>query len=87
MLILCLFSISFNFSIIQNAYEMSGGERKKRISKGAGWEEAGGEFYQECYPGAELDIEHLPRDPHYFATLLPSKQNRAGIFCLLHCFL
>ncbi|CAH1397573.1 unnamed protein product [Nezara viridula] len=57
---------------------MSGGERKKRISKGAGWEEAGGEFYQECYPGAELDIEHLPRDPHYFATLLPSKQNRAA---------
>lgn len=58
---------------------MSGGERKKRISQGTGWEEAGGEFYQECYPGGELDLEALPRDPHYFATLLPSKQTRAGI--------
>ncbi|BES89601.1 TMC domain [Nesidiocoris tenuis] len=58
--------------------EMSGGERKKRTPRGTGWEEAGGEFYQESYPGAELDLEALPRDPHYFATLLPSKQNRAA---------
>uniref|UniRef100_A0A0K8T423 Transmembrane channel-like protein 7 n=1 Tax=Lygus hesperus TaxID=30085 RepID=A0A0K8T423_LYGHE len=58
--------------------EMSGGERKKRAARGTGWEEAGGEFYQESYPGAELDLEALPRDPHYFATLLPSKQTRAA---------
>ncbi|XP_014259637.1 transmembrane channel-like protein 7 [Cimex lectularius] len=57
---------------------MSGGERKKRIARGTGWEEAGGEFYQESYPGGEIDLEALPRDPHYFATLLPSKQNRAA---------
>ena len=57
---------------------MSGGERKKCVARGLGWEEAGGEFYQECYPGAEIDLEALPRDPHYFATLLPSKQTRAG---------
>lgn len=57
---------------------MSGGERKKRTAQTTGWEEAGAEFYQESYPGADIDIEALPRDPHYFATLLPSKQNRAG---------
>ncbi|XP_075212385.1 transmembrane channel-like protein 7 [Lycorma delicatula] len=54
---------------------MSGGERKKRSSRGTGWEEAGAEFYQESYPG-DVDMEVLQRDPHHIATLLPSKQNR-----------
>lgn len=57
---------------------MSGGERKKRASRGTGWEEAGGEFFQESYPGGDADLEVLQRDPHRIATLLPSKQNRAG---------
>ncbi|XP_054284806.1 transmembrane channel-like protein 7 [Macrosteles quadrilineatus] len=57
---------------------MSGGERKKRSSRGTGWEEAGGEFYQESYPGGDADLEVLQRDPHRIATLLPSKQNRAA---------
>lgn len=56
---------------------MSGGERKKRASRGTGWEEAGAEFYQESYPG-DADMEALQRDPHHIATLLPSKQNRNG---------
>ncbi|XP_039279509.1 transmembrane channel-like protein 7 [Nilaparvata lugens] len=53
-----------------------GGDRKKRTWRGAGWEEAGGEFYQESYPGGDADMEALQRDPHHLATLLPSKQNR-----------
>ena len=56
---------------------MSGGERKKRTSRGQGWEEAGAEFYQESYP-ADVDLEVLQRDPSHIATLLPSKQSRAG---------
>lgn len=55
---------------------MSGGKDKKnRVNKAHGWEEAGGEFYQESYPA---DWEGLQRDPAAIATLLPSKQNRAG---------
>lgn len=55
---------------------MSGGKEKKasRSNKTQGWEEAGGEFYQESYPG---DMENINRDPSKLATLLPSKQ-RAG---------
>lgn len=56
----------------------SGGkDRKSRSSKTQGWEEAGGEFYQESYPvGADWD--GMQRDPAAIATLLPSKQNRYG---------
>lgn len=57
---------------------MSGGDRKKRSSRGTGWEEAGAEFFQESYPGGDVDLEVLQRDPHRIATLLPSKQNRSG---------
>jgi hypothetical protein len=57
---------------------MSGGERRKRTSRGQGWEEAGAEFYQESYP-ADVDLEVLQRDPAHIATLLPSKQSRAGM--------
>ncbi|RZF34662.1 hypothetical protein LSTR_LSTR010827 [Laodelphax striatellus] len=55
-----------------------GGDRKKKSWRGTtGGEEAGGEFYQESYPGGEADMDlALPRDPHHLATLLPSKQNR-----------
>ncbi|KAG5671974.1 hypothetical protein PVAND_002138 [Polypedilum vanderplanki] len=61
---------------------MSGGKEKKssRSSKAQGWEEAGSEFYQESYPGDQMDNIH--RDPSKLATLLPSKQrvatNRRG---------
>jgi len=61
---------------------MSGGERKKRTSRGQGWEEAGAEFYQESYP-ADVDLEVLQRDPSHIATLLPSKQSRAGMHVLI----
>lgn len=59
---------------------MSSGERKKRaLSHGVkGWEEAGGEFYQESYPGAESDFEAMQNDPHRICTLLPSKKSRYG---------
>jgi len=60
---------------------MSGGERKKRTSRGQGWEEAGAEFYQESYP-ADVDLDVLQRDPSHIATLLPSKQSRAGMHVL-----
>ncbi|KAK7790181.1 hypothetical protein R5R35_002954 [Gryllus longicercus] len=56
---------------------MSGGDRKKRTSRGQGWEEAGAEFYQESYP-ADVDLDVLQRDPSHLATLLPSKQSRAA---------
>ncbi|XP_030749095.1 transmembrane channel-like protein 7 [Sitophilus oryzae] len=56
---------------------MSGGEKKKKGVRSQGWEEAGSEFYQESYPG-DSDIEVLWKDPKRLATLLPSKQNRAG---------
>ncbi|CAG9790162.1 unnamed protein product [Diatraea saccharalis] len=59
---------------------MSGGNSKgkARSKRHEGWEEAGGEFYQELYPGAEQDLfEHLQRaDAAKLATLLPSKQAR-----------
>lgn len=58
--------------------KMSGGERRKRTSRGQGWEEAGAEFYQESYP-ADVDLEVWQRDPAHIATLLPSKQSRAGM--------
>lgn len=56
---------------------MSGGKDRKSKSsnKTQGWEEAGGEFYQESYPA---DWEGFQRDPAAIATLLPSKQNRYG---------
>lgn len=69
---------------------MSGGkdqQHKARNNKAtAGWEEAGGEFYQESFP-TDLDGA-MQRDPSAIATLLPSKQNRAGNFDLLYfvCF-
>lgn len=55
---------------------MSGGEKKKRASKGQGWEEAKDEFYQESYP-TDVDFDVFERDPQKIATLLPSKQTRA----------
>jgi hypothetical protein len=68
---------------------MSGGERKKRTSRGQGWEEAGAEFYQESYP-TDVDLEVMQRDPSRIATLLPSIQSRAGMHVptagLLHVF-
>ncbi|CAH0718602.1 unnamed protein product, partial [Brenthis ino] len=56
---------------------MSGG-KNKRSKRHEGWEEAGGEFYQELYPGGEQDLfENLQRaDAAKLATLLPSKQAR-----------
>lgn len=59
---------------------MSGGEKKKRATRSQGWEEAGSEFYQESYPG-DGDMDLLWKDPKRLATLLPSKQTRAGL-CL-----
>jgi hypothetical protein len=62
---------------------MSGGkEKKSRSSKTQGWEEAGGEFYQESYPG---DMDNLNRDPSKLATLLPSKQ-RVGKYTIYFKF-
>lgn len=60
---------------------MSGsGKKKKGVASGVkGWEEAGGEFYQECYPGVEVDLEVMKSDPQRISTLLPSKKNRTGI--------
>lgn len=58
---------------------MSGGKDQHKIrgnKAAAGWEEAGGEFYQESFP-TDLD-NAMQRDPTAIATLLPSKQNRAG---------
>lgn len=60
---------------------MSGSKEKKRTSKTQGWEEAGGEFYQESFP---TDLDNVQRgDPASIATLLPSKQNRTSkcLFC------
>ncbi|XP_041986162.1 transmembrane channel-like protein 7 [Aricia agestis] len=56
---------------------MSGG-KGKRSKRHEGWEEAGGEFYQELYPGGEQELfENLQRaDTTKLATLLPSKQAR-----------
>lgn len=61
--------------------KMSGGkdQHKVRSKAAAGWEEAGGEFYQESFPTNDLD-NAMQRDPTAIATLLPSKQNRAGKF-------
>ena len=68
---------------------MSSGERKKRTGgdRSKGWEEAGGEFYQESYPGAtcEADLQQaLQRDPSHIATLLPSKKSRVGEFFIFN---
>lgn len=65
-------------------------QQKTRGNKVAhGWEEAGGEFYQESFP-TDLDGAVITRDPTAIATLLPSKQNRAGKYFLSlkfdHCF-
>lgn len=57
---------------------MSGGERKKRLTHEQAWEEAGSEFYQESYAGAQEDLEAFQRDPNHLKTLLPSKQNRGA---------
>lgn len=63
---------------------MSGGEKKKRAGDhGHGWEEAGGEFYQESYPAAAMEADFqqaVRRDPSKIATLLPSKKSRVGKF-------
>lgn len=59
---------------------MSGGGNRKKATRSQGWEEAGSEFYQESYP-IDAEIEVLQRDPKRLATLLPSKQTRAGIIC------
>ncbi|XP_055919049.1 transmembrane channel-like protein 7 [Eupeodes corollae] len=48
---------------------------KSRKNNTQGWEEAGGEFYQESYPA---EWEGFQRDPAAIATLLPSKQNRVA---------
>lgn len=59
---------------------MSAGKdpHKSRSKNAPGWEEAGGEFYQESFPtGTDIDSA-IQRDPAAIATLLPSKQNRAG---------
>lgn len=58
---------------------MSSGGNKKKVTRSQGWEEAGNEFYQECFP-IDSDIDVLQRDPKHLATLLPSKQTRAGKF-------
>ena len=60
------------------------GDKKKRGDRGHGWEEAGGEFYQENYSAAaiEADYQAMQRDPSQIATLLPSKKSRVGK-CLL----
>ncbi|XP_068624500.1 transmembrane channel-like protein 7 [Battus philenor] len=61
---------------------MSGGNASKSKARSSkrqeGWEEAGGEFYQELYPGGEQELfENLQRaDAAKLATLLPSKQAR-----------
>lgn len=61
-------------------WKMSGGnsKNKSRSKQHEGWEEAGGEFYQELYPGGEQELfENLQRaDAAKLATLLPSKQAR-----------
>lgn len=58
---------------------MSGGDRnRKKAQRTQGWEEAGGEFYQESYPFADADLDVLQRDPKHLATLLPSKQTRTS---------
>lgn len=59
---------------------MSGGEKKIKRPRAQGWEEAGGEFYQESYPGGEADVDSIHQNPSNIATLLPSKQNRTGKF-------
>lgn len=51
--------------------------RGNKVAAGSLWEEAGGEFYQESFP-TDLDGAVITRDPTALATLLPSKQNRAG---------
>lgn len=67
--------------------KMSGGERKvKRNPRAQGWEEAGGEFYQESYPGGEAELEAMHQNPSNIATLLPSKQNRTGESFNLVCY-
>lgn len=58
---------------------MSAGKDQQKSRKVAtqGWEVADGEFYQESFP-TDLDGAVITRDPTALATLLPSKQNRAG---------
>ena len=66
---------------------MSGGGNKKKPTKAQGWEEAGSEFYQESYP-TDGEFDALQRDvnPKHLATLLPSKQTRAGLWSFPFCF-
>lgn len=60
---------------------MSGGAaNRKKPQRGQCWEEAASEFYQESYPSTDVDFEVFQKDPKHLATLLPSKQNRAGNF-------
>lgn len=55
------------------------GDKKKRASRGQGWEEAKDEFYQESFPTNDADLEAFERDPRKIATLLPSKQTRGTL--------
>lgn len=64
---------------------MSGGGRKK-ATRVEGWEKADGEFYQERYPTSEGELEVFQKDPSHIATLLPSKQSRAGIIYFFSLF-
>lgn len=70
---------------------MSGGNSAKNKSRSSkrqeGWEEAGGEFYQELYPGnTEQDLfDNLQTtDAAKLATLLPSKQVRNSKWALFY---
>lgn len=65
---------------------MSGGAKKKP-TKTQGWEEAGSEFYQESYPAADGELDVFQKDPQHLATLLPSKQTRAGTNCISVIFM
>lgn len=59
---------------VKTTNNMSGGKKK---TKTQGWEEAGAEFYQESYL-TDAELEDIQKDPARLATLLPSKQTRAG---------
>lgn len=67
---------------------MSSGKEQQKVRGNKatqGWEDCGGEFYQESFP-TELDGA-IQRDPSAIATLLPSKQNRAGKWLPLTIYL
>ncbi|XP_050529569.1 transmembrane channel-like protein 7 [Daktulosphaira vitifoliae] len=55
---------------------MSGGKKKTQCVEV--WEEAGSEFYQESYPGMEVDLETFQKYPNKLSTLLPSNKTRTA---------